>query len=93
MMLDPAKRLVKHSSTAGLGEGRMISMSTSLKFEPPQTRRLAPRTRSDMTLDGSIADTGLSDSEKWPGLDVVTSAFLGGAAGNRTRSSTRQFAV
>jgi hypothetical protein len=25
MMLGPAERLVKHSSTAGLGEGRMVS--------------------------------------------------------------------
>jgi hypothetical protein len=50
MMLGAAQRLVKHSSIAGLGQGRMVSVSTGSKF--------ATHPSSDL----SITETGLSDS-------------------------------
>jgi hypothetical protein len=52
MMLGPAERLVKHSSTAGLAEGRMVSVSTGSKFEvrypPKHGLSLATRKRCDL---------------------------------------------
>ena len=35
MMLDPAEWLVKHSSTAGLGEGLMVSVSSQVICRGP----------------------------------------------------------
>jgi hypothetical protein len=39
MMLNPAERLVKHSSTAGLGEGRTVSVNTGAPGSRRGSRR------------------------------------------------------
>jgi hypothetical protein len=44
MMLGPAERLVKHSSTAGLGKGRTVSVSTGSEFASHPN--MAPRSRT-----------------------------------------------
>ena len=62
MMLGPAERLVKHSSTAGLDDGRMVSVSTASKFATHPNMVSRSRPESGMTSDGSITDTGASDS-------------------------------
>jgi hypothetical protein len=36
MMLGPAERLVKHSSLQAWGEGRMVPVFPSSKFEAPE---------------------------------------------------------
>ena len=62
MMLGPAERLVKHSSLQAWGEGRMVSVSPGPKFASQPNIAPRSRSRSGMTLDGSITDTGLSDA-------------------------------
>ncbi len=47
-MLGPAERLVKHSSTAGLGEESMVAVATGSTFA------------THPSSEGSITDTGLS---------------------------------
>ena len=61
MMLGPAERLVKHSSTAGLAEGRMVSVSTGSKFATHPNMASRSRPESSVTSDGSITDTGAGD--------------------------------
>ena len=121
MMLGPAERLVKRSSLQAWGEGRMVSVSPGSKFASHPNMAPRSRTRSGMTLDGSITDTGLSDAARVCGNSVRPRSagrgdrgldqhvdemngkremarthgpdqwILSGAAGNRTRLSTRSF--
>jgi hypothetical protein len=75
MMLDPAERLVKHSSTAGLGRRAHGLGVHGFEVRATRTWRLARRTRSGMTVDGNITDTGLSDIRQSAGQHPISAEF------------------
>ena len=54
MMLDPGEWLVKHSSTAGLGEGRMVSVYTKLVLDPRDTLAEAANNFGQVSSDEGI---------------------------------------
>jgi hypothetical protein len=90
MMLDPAEWLVKHSSTAGLGEWRMVSVYTGApgsrrvsRRRCRSCRRRADRADCYQTGSGELAPRRVG----WTGLDSPDTSNAKRAGRNTTTAS------